>query len=186
MHIDSARLRELRAAKRWSQEQLAELSGLNLRTIQRLESGAKVSTESLRALAAVFEVPAESLLVTAPTPLTGSQPALAAMRDGVVRGLDFTSTTARADYWWFFLAVVMVLAAAQLLAESFGALIFRFTQLVVLLPLGAASARRLRDAGLSPWWTLIAFAPVAGIVALLYLHTFPSKAAEVPADATAA
>ncbi|GAB3739283.1 hypothetical protein GCM10028794_22830 [Silanimonas algicola] len=185
MHIDSARLRELRAAKRWSQEQLAELSGLNLRTIQRLESGAKVSTESLRALAAVFEVPAESLLVTAPTPLTGSQPALAAMREGVVRGLDFTSTTARADYWWFFLAVVMVLAAAQLLAESFGALIFRFTQLVVLLPLGAASARRLRDAGLSPWWTLIAFAPVAGIVVLLYLHTFPSKAAEVPVDATA-
>lgn len=186
MHIDSTRLRELRTAKHWSQEQLAELSGLNLRTIQRLESGAKVSTESLRALAAVFEVPPESLLVTAPTPLTGSQPALAAMRDGVVRGLDFTSTTARADYWWFFLAVVMVLAAAQLLAESFGALIFRFTQLVVLLPLGAASARRLRDAGLSPWWTLIAFAPVAGIVVLFYLHTFPSKPAEVPAHAKAA
>jgi len=46
--------------------------------------------------------------------------------------------------------VVMVLAAAQLLAESFGALIFRFTQLVVLLPLGAASARRLRDACATP------------------------------------
>ena len=85
----------------------------------------------------------------------------------------------------FELPSILVLAAAQLLAESFGVLIFRFTQLVVLLPLGAASARRLRDAGLSPWWTLIAFAPVAGIVALLYLHTFPSKAAEVPVDATA-
>ncbi|MET0328415.1 MAG: helix-turn-helix transcriptional regulator, partial [Luteimonas sp.] len=56
MHANSARLRDLRAARHWSQEQLAELSGLNLRTIQRLESGAKVSTESLRALAAVFEV----------------------------------------------------------------------------------------------------------------------------------
>jgi hypothetical protein len=32
---------------------------LNLRTIQRLESGAKISNESLRALAAVFEVSAE-------------------------------------------------------------------------------------------------------------------------------
>ena len=60
MHINSARLRELRTGRQWSQEQLATLSGLNLRTIQRLESGAKISTESLRALAAVFEVPAGS------------------------------------------------------------------------------------------------------------------------------
>lgn len=52
----------------WSQEQLAKLSALNLRTIQRLESGAKISTESLRALAAVFEVPAESLLLVDPAP----------------------------------------------------------------------------------------------------------------------
>ena len=64
MQINSARLRELRAARQWSQDQLASLSGLNLRTIQRLESGAKVSTESLRALAAVFEVPADSLAAT--------------------------------------------------------------------------------------------------------------------------
>ncbi len=186
MHIDSARLRELRTGRRWSQEQLAELSGLNLRTIQRLESGAKVSTESLRALAAVFEVPAESLLVATATPATGSQPALLAMRDGIVRGLDFVGTTCRPDYWWFLLAVVMVLAAAQLLAESFGALIFRLMQLIVLLPLGAASARRLRDAGLSPWWTLIAFAPVAGIVVLFYLHTFPTKALDAAEEAKAA
>lgn len=36
--------------------------------------------------------------------------------------------------------------------------------------------RRLRDAGFSPWWQLISLAPVAGILALLYLLTFPSKA----------
>ncbi len=71
MYINSARLRELRASRQWSQEQLANLSGLNLRTIQRLESGARISTESLRALAAVFEVPAESLLAGA----SGSRPA---------------------------------------------------------------------------------------------------------------
>lgn len=57
MHVNSADLRELRTGHHGSQEQLAELGGLNLRTIQRLESGAKISTESLRALAAVFEVP---------------------------------------------------------------------------------------------------------------------------------
>lgn len=36
MVIYSTRLRELRAAGQWSQEQLAKLSGLNLRTILRL------------------------------------------------------------------------------------------------------------------------------------------------------
>ncbi len=109
MHIDSARLRELRSARQWSQDQLAELSGLNLRTIQRLEGGAKISTESLRALAAVFGVPAESLLVRAAAP---GEHAIAAIRDGVVRTLDFTGTTSRPDFWWFALAVVMVLAFA--------------------------------------------------------------------------
>lgn len=86
MHIDSARLRQLRTARQWSQEQLAGISGLNLRTIQRLEAGAKVSMESIRALAAVFEVPAGSLLLGTSGP---GQPALAAMRDDVLRGLDF-------------------------------------------------------------------------------------------------
>lgn len=175
MHIDSARLRELRTARQWSQEQLAELAGLNLRTIQRLEAGAKVSTESLRALAAVFEVPAESLLVRAARP---GQPAIMAMRDGVLRGLEFTGTTPRTDFWWFVLAIAMLLALAELLAEAFGALPLKIASLLVLLPWIAACTRRLRDAGISPWWQLISLAPVGGIVVLLYLLTFPTKAVE--------
>ncbi|MBX9403448.1 DUF805 domain-containing protein [Lysobacter sp. BMK333-48F3] len=181
MHVNSARLRELRIARQWSQEQLAQLSGLNLRTIQRLESGAKISTESLRALAAVFEVPAESLLVGDPTP---SQPALRAMREGVLRGLEFTGLTARADFWWFALAVAMLLAFAQLLAEAVGPLPMQIASLVVLLPWIAACTRRLRDAGFNPWWQLISLAPVGGILVLLYLLTYPSKT-ESPVEGTA-
>ena len=143
MHINSVRLRELRTSRQWSQEQLAELSGLNLRTIQRLESGAKISTESLRALAAVFEVPAESLLVRDATP---GQPALRAIREAGLRGLEFTGTTPRADFWWFALAVLMLLALAKLL----GLLPLQIAALLVLLPWIAACTRRLRDAGLSP------------------------------------
>lgn len=179
MQIDSARLRELRTARQWSQEQLAQLSGLNLRTIQRLESGAKVSMESLRALAAVFEVPADSLLVGGPG---ARPPALQAMREGVLRGLDFSGTTGRADFWWFALAVAMVLAFAQLIAEAVGApLPVKLASLAVLLPWIAACTRRLRDAGLSPWWQLISLAPVAGILVLLYLLTYPTKAQGAPA-----
>ena len=172
MYINSARLRELRTSRQWSQEQLAQMSGLNLRTIQRLEAGAKISTESLRALAAVFEVPAESLLAGDPPP---SQAALRAMRDGLLRGLEFDGTTARADFWWFALAVVMVLAFASLFTEAAGPLPMEIVSLLVLLPWIAACTRRLRDAGLNPWWQLISLAPVGGILVLLYLLTYPSK-----------
>ena len=175
MYVNSNRVRELRLARQWSQEQLATLSGLNLRTIQRLESGAKISNESLRALAAVLEVPVASLLISEPTP-TGL--ALKAMREGVLAGLEFTGTTPRADFWWFALAVAMVLAFAQLLSEALGPLPLQIASLVVLLPWLAASTRRLRDAGLSPWWQLISLAPVAGILVLLYLLTYPTKNAE--------
>jgi uncharacterized membrane protein YhaH (DUF805 family)/DNA-binding XRE family transcriptional regulator len=178
MLINSTRLRELRAARHWSQEQLARLSGLNLRTIQRLESGARISTESLRALAAVFEVPAESLLAGATAP---SQLALQAMREGVLRGLEFTGTTPRADFWWFALAMAMLLAIAKLFAGGLGTLPLQVASLFVLLPWIAACTRRLRDAGLSPWWQLISLAPVAGILVLLYLLTYPTQAQE-PVD----
>ncbi|MCB1671194.1 MAG: 2TM domain-containing protein [Pseudomonadales bacterium] len=45
----------------WSQDHLAELTGLSVRTIQRLERGQKPSLESANALAAVFEVDLESI-----------------------------------------------------------------------------------------------------------------------------
>ena len=172
MHVNSTRLRELRVSRQWSQEQLAKLSGLNLRTIQRLESGAHISTESLRALAAVFEVPAESLLQGDPKP---SEPALEAIRDGVIRGLDFTGDTPRGAFWWFALAVLVFLAFAALFAQVMGPLPLQIASLLVLVPWIAACTRRLRDAGLSPWWQLISLVPVAGILVLLYLLTFPTR-----------
>lgn len=49
-------IQKLRLQHGWSQQQLAELSGLSTRTIQRLENGHTPSVESLKALAAVFEV----------------------------------------------------------------------------------------------------------------------------------
>ncbi|MEI6115067.1 MAG: helix-turn-helix transcriptional regulator, partial [Burkholderiales bacterium] len=45
----------------WSQQQLADASGLSVRTIQRIEAGYPASTESLKSLAAVFEVDFSSL-----------------------------------------------------------------------------------------------------------------------------
>jgi transcriptional regulator with XRE-family HTH domain len=49
-------IQKLRLQHGWSQEQLAELSDLSVRTIQRLERGQTASPESLKALASVFEI----------------------------------------------------------------------------------------------------------------------------------
>jgi transcriptional regulator with XRE-family HTH domain len=49
-------VQKLRLQRGWSQQQLAELSGLNVRTIRRIEKGQEPSVESLKSLAAVFNV----------------------------------------------------------------------------------------------------------------------------------
>jgi transcriptional regulator with XRE-family HTH domain len=49
-------VQKLRLQRGWSQQQLAELSGLNIRTIQRIEKGQEPSLESLKSLAAVFNL----------------------------------------------------------------------------------------------------------------------------------
>lgn len=54
-------LKQLRLSRNFSQGQLAQMSGLNVRTIQRIESGHKASVESLKCLAAVLEVEISTL-----------------------------------------------------------------------------------------------------------------------------
>tara|TARA_R110002073_G_scaffold37621_6_gene108390 strand:+ start:3860 stop:4276 length:417 start_codon:yes stop_codon:yes gene_type:complete len=49
-------VKKLREKNSWSQEQLAQLTGVSLRTIQRVEAGNKASLETLKSLASVFEV----------------------------------------------------------------------------------------------------------------------------------
>lgn len=49
-------IQKLRLQHGWSQQQLAQMSGLSTRTIQRIENGSKPSVESVKSLAAVFEV----------------------------------------------------------------------------------------------------------------------------------
>ena len=48
-------IKKMRLERHWSQEQLAEMSGLSIRTIQRIENGENAGLESLKSLAAVFE-----------------------------------------------------------------------------------------------------------------------------------
>jgi transcriptional regulator with XRE-family HTH domain len=49
-------IKELRLSHGWSQEQLAQFSGLSVRTIQRLERGQNAGLESLKSIAATFDI----------------------------------------------------------------------------------------------------------------------------------
>jgi DNA-binding XRE family transcriptional regulator len=61
MKVKSSLIRRYRAERLWSQEQLAHACGLGLRTIQRIEARGSASPETIKALAAVFEVGSETL-----------------------------------------------------------------------------------------------------------------------------
>ena len=49
-------IQKMRLKRGWSQQQLADASGLSARTVQRIESGQPGSVETLKSIAAVFEV----------------------------------------------------------------------------------------------------------------------------------
>jgi DNA-binding XRE family transcriptional regulator len=66
MLVDAQLIRSERLKRAWSQEHLAQVTGLGLRTVQRIENGSNASLETVKALAAVLELPVEALLTEAP------------------------------------------------------------------------------------------------------------------------
>ena len=58
MKLDPSSIRRRREARNWSQEQLANASGLSLRTIQRVETEGTASRETRVCLAAALDVDA--------------------------------------------------------------------------------------------------------------------------------
>lgn len=61
MQINIDSIMTQRNNRAWSQSQLAEASGLSLRTVQRIEKSGVASIESVKALASVYEVSIEDL-----------------------------------------------------------------------------------------------------------------------------
>jgi transcriptional regulator with XRE-family HTH domain len=74
MKINGEVVRALREQKSWSQEHLANASGLSVRTVQRVEIENVASAETRLALAAALDVPV-AVLMSAPqstnTPVVG-------------------------------------------------------------------------------------------------------------------
>jgi transcriptional regulator with XRE-family HTH domain len=63
-YLYGKRIQEVRAERAWTQEHLAEAADLSPRTVQRVESGITQDAETLKAIAAAFDVPIEQLRVT--------------------------------------------------------------------------------------------------------------------------
>lgn len=77
MKIDPLKIKQLREARGWSQEHLAEVASLSARTVQRIEAEGNVSPESRMALAAALSVAAAELgtfQTPASTPATPQSP----------------------------------------------------------------------------------------------------------------
>jgi transcriptional regulator with XRE-family HTH domain len=63
MLIDKDLVKNARQQRGWTQQQLADICDLNIRTIQRLEKTGVASMETSKALASVLEVTVPELLV---------------------------------------------------------------------------------------------------------------------------
>lgn len=61
MKINADLVVKLRRKRSWSQDELAIASGLNLRTIQRIEKHASASLQSKKAVAAAFDIDTRDL-----------------------------------------------------------------------------------------------------------------------------
>ena len=160
MRVNSELVKKLRTEKNWSQEQLGEACGLNLRTIQRLENTGKASFESISALAAVFQVDANKLVINEKT---GVFTPYDAVKVCILKYANFTDKASRPEYWWFFLFVILVAAIAQIISDS----AYQIVAIVALLPLLAVGTRRLNDIGHSGWWQLLLLVPFGQIVLLI-------------------
>lgn len=73
MKIKAQLVKKLRKDRLWSQDELAKISGIGLRTIQRIETEGKASAETVKALAAVFEIESTRFLSEEPAPYKNIQ-----------------------------------------------------------------------------------------------------------------
>ncbi len=91
MRIDATLIKKLRDERAWSQEHLAAVTGLSLRTIQRVEAEGNASPETRLALAAAFAIDVAQLVaVGVEADATSAAPPQAAT----------ASADPATDRWW--------------------------------------------------------------------------------------
>jgi uncharacterized membrane protein YhaH (DUF805 family) len=94
----------------------------------------------------------------------------------------FSGRARRAEYWlylYFSFLIVLVLYFLTVLAHSsFVFMLVPMYYLAMLVPSLAVLVRRLHDVGISGWWILIIFVPIAGIfgaIAIFVVTVLPGS-----------
>lgn len=81
--------------------------------------------------------------------------------------VDFKGRASRPEYWWFYLFTVLLSWGAQVVDNT--GIISIIVSLALLLPLLAATTRRLHDTNRSGWWMLIALTVIGLIPLIIWL-----------------
>ena len=101
-------VQKLRLEKGWSQEHLAQVSGLSVRTVQRIERGQKAGPESLKCLAAVFETDVSKLQHQAEAVEAGKiEPPVASGKQGDSEGVEYVQNLKAFHLNWICFLIVV-------------------------------------------------------------------------------
>ena len=99
---------------------------------------------------------------------------------------DFSGYTSRKEFWLSYVAmlvasigltgfVLLLMAVAGVSGGLIATVLCSIVGLGLLVPGIAIGVRRLRDAGLSPWFMLVVLVPGLGALALLVMFCLPTK-----------
>ena len=94
--------------------------------------------------------------------------------------IDFSGRATRTQFWLFVLinfivSLVLGIICGMFLKQNTASMVTWIYWLALLLPALGIAARRLRDAGFTPWLLLLLLVPGIGWLILLVLHLMPSK-----------
>ena len=109
--IDRDLIKRLRGERSWSQDHLASVSGLSLRTVQRIENEGSCSLESKKALASAFGIKANNLDIN-----TAAINTLA----GINRGRNFGFIGATFGFVCSYIGITMSFTLGQITSSQAG------------------------------------------------------------------
>lgn len=92
-----------------------------------------------------------------------------AIRTCLNKFADFEGRAGLSEFWWFQLFYILVYIAIAGVAFTINLPWLVFLILPLIVPVIAASARRLHDTNRSGWWQLIAIIPLVGLVLIYFL-----------------
>lgn len=89
---------------------------------------------------------------------------------------DFSGRTSRKDFWltWLLLFLLTIVIGVITAVVPVIGIVTWIWSLIILIPSLAMGARRLRDAGFSPWLLLLLLIGIGALI-LIILWLFPKK-----------